>query len=422
MSPDDALREIERRVPDAAQRARLLAQIDRPQTVLKYLNRGSTADDIEAGLARVRQTGVPQGMTDDQFAQMSQDLRAAAGKYGDDIRVQGSRSAGVSQPGGDIDIAIRLNREEYEALVRQRFGNPVEGSSKWRSMQYALNEGKLSRGNLGLSGFGKDLATKYGFEKADISVILVGGPFDNAPVGADPMSEVDYDDLCELYVDGAPDLATLRSWLEVPAGMDIIVDENENVGDKAVPGRRLPLLRPPRRGLLRARGTHDTASRSSARRLRGRGGHRGLRLRGRATELLTTSTARSRLCATVIEPGGSRRLCATGRRGARVSARSIVSEQAAAQVRTARRSRPAQPPARRDEAATPGRECANRRPIAAAAEHHALEPEPGSSRAAAGTPAAAARSRRVGAARHQRTPPTWECAPGPAPHQSPPFQ
>lgn len=49
------------------------------------------------------------------------------------------------------------------------------------------------------------------------------------------MSEVDYDDLCELYVDGAPDTATLKSWLGVPAGMDIIVDENENTGDKTDP-------------------------------------------------------------------------------------------------------------------------------------------------------------------------------------------
>ena len=52
------------------------------------------------------------------------------------------------------DLATAAGRA---LLVRQRFGNPVEGSSKWRSMQYALNEGKLSRGNLGLSGFGNDV-------------------------------------------------------------------------------------------------------------------------------------------------------------------------------------------------------------------------------------------------------------------------
>ena len=48
-------------------------------------------------------------------------------------------------------------------------------------MEYALTQGKLSRGNLGLSGIGNNLAAKYGFEKADISAILIGGPFDNAP-------------------------------------------------------------------------------------------------------------------------------------------------------------------------------------------------------------------------------------------------
>jgi len=181
LSDDETLAEITKLVPDPAQRARLLNGIDRPKTLLKYLARGTTPDEIENGLAKVASTGVPDGLTADQFTQLSSDLRSGAGKYGDDIRVQGSRAAGVSQPGSDIDVAIRVDPEQFDAIIRERFGNPNPGSNKEATMLHALESGKIQRGELGLSGFGKQLARKYGFADSDISVILRGGATDNGP-------------------------------------------------------------------------------------------------------------------------------------------------------------------------------------------------------------------------------------------------
>jgi hypothetical protein len=71
LSDEETMAEIAKRVPDPETRAKLLEGIDRPKTLLKYLARGSTPESIEAGLAEVTRTGVPQGLTEDQFAQMS---------------------------------------------------------------------------------------------------------------------------------------------------------------------------------------------------------------------------------------------------------------------------------------------------------------------------------------------------------------
>jgi hypothetical protein len=181
LSDEETMAEIARRVPDPEQRARLLGAIDRPKTLLKYLARGTTPDVIEAGLAEVARTGVPQGLTEEQFIEMSAEVRAAAGKYGDDIRVQGSRAAGVAQEGGDVDVAILVEPDEFDAIIRQRFGTPNPGSNKEATMQHAIETGKIQRGELGLSGFGKQLCRKYGFKESDISVVRRGGPTDNGP-------------------------------------------------------------------------------------------------------------------------------------------------------------------------------------------------------------------------------------------------
>jgi hypothetical protein len=181
MSDQEVLEQIEARIPNPAQRARLTEEIPHAKTLLKYLGRGSTPEEIEAGLAKVSASGIPQGLTEEEFAEFSADLRAELGRFGGDIRVQGSRAAGVAQEGGDIDIAIRVPQERFDQIVDDVFSQAKEGSSLWRTMEHARATGKIQRRWLGLSNFAKQMQAKYGFADSDISVVLIGGATDNKP-------------------------------------------------------------------------------------------------------------------------------------------------------------------------------------------------------------------------------------------------
>jgi hypothetical protein len=48
-------------------------------------------------------------------------------------------------------------------------------------MQHAIKTGKIQRGELGLSGVGNAIAKEAHVKEVDISVIRIGGPFDNGP-------------------------------------------------------------------------------------------------------------------------------------------------------------------------------------------------------------------------------------------------
>jgi len=48
-------------------------------------------------------------------------------------------------------------------------------------MLHAIETGKIQRGELRLSSLGKQLSADTAIEKVDISVIKVGGTFDNGP-------------------------------------------------------------------------------------------------------------------------------------------------------------------------------------------------------------------------------------------------
>jgi hypothetical protein len=78
----------------------------------------------------------------------------------------------------DIDIAIRVSRHQFESIVRERFGSPNPGSAKERTMQHALDTGKIQAGEAGLRGLRRELERQLGME-VDISIILRDGPFDN---------------------------------------------------------------------------------------------------------------------------------------------------------------------------------------------------------------------------------------------------
>jgi hypothetical protein len=129
---------------------------------------------------RIRLRGIPQGMSRRDFDAFGADVRAGAGRYGDDIRVQGSRAKGTARPDSDIDVAIRVPPDRFDAILRERFRTPNAGSAKERTMQHAGDTGKIQAGELGLSGLRRQLEQRYG-KKVDISVIREGGAFDRGP-------------------------------------------------------------------------------------------------------------------------------------------------------------------------------------------------------------------------------------------------
>ena len=123
---------------------------------------------------------VPQGFTEERFAALSARVRSAAGQYGTDIRVQGSRAKGTARPDSDIDVAILVSAEQFEEILRQRFGVPSPGSAKERTMQHARAMGKIQAGEAGLRPLRTALEAEFGME-VDISIICVGGRFDSPP-------------------------------------------------------------------------------------------------------------------------------------------------------------------------------------------------------------------------------------------------
>lgn len=157
----------------------------------------------EAKLAR--STGVPIGITEELFTQVSQTARQAASAlpYGDDIVVQGSRVRGYSmdwvngklQPvikqmpsvaqHTDFDIAIRVSAEVFEEAIRRSFGRANPGSSKEDTMLMAIQKGRIfgSHARPKLSSITRVMEKILGFPKGKIQVTLVkvGGSFDSAP-------------------------------------------------------------------------------------------------------------------------------------------------------------------------------------------------------------------------------------------------
>lgn len=123
---------------------------------------------------------IPQGLTEESFAALSAKVRAAAASVGEDIQVQGSRAKGTARPDSDLDIAIRVSPQRFEEILRGRFGAPIPGSAKARTMQHARDVGKIQAGEVGLRPLRKELEAGLG-TAVDISVIREGGLFDQGP-------------------------------------------------------------------------------------------------------------------------------------------------------------------------------------------------------------------------------------------------
>ena len=166
--------------PDVQQLTRLMNQVDRPETLEKYLGR-FTPDELEQRISETLLRDVPQGLTEEEFAALSGQVRAGASKYGADIRVHGSRAAGAGLGDADLDIAIRVDEARFKQILKERFKTPNPGSSAEKTMNHAIETGKIDRGELGLSGVGKQVGRDLAIKKVDISVVKIGGPTDNGP-------------------------------------------------------------------------------------------------------------------------------------------------------------------------------------------------------------------------------------------------
>lgn len=126
---------------------------------------------------------IPQGLNEEQFNSLSKAVTQKANSIGlgDDIVVQGSYVTGKAKPNSDIDLAIRLPQEQFDAFLKQRFKSPNPGSAKEKTMLHAIQTGKIQAGEAGLSSFRRQLEGELGME-VDLSVILKQGSFDNGPV------------------------------------------------------------------------------------------------------------------------------------------------------------------------------------------------------------------------------------------------
>lgn len=134
-------------------------------------------DGTEKGLT------VPQGLTQAQFDKVSSMIREKVGHISDDIVVQGSRAKGTAKPTSDIDIAIRVSEEKFDELIQSSFSKvkpPNPGSAKEKTMLHAIETGKIQSGEAKLSKFREQLQQELGMD-VDISIIKIGGPFDNPP-------------------------------------------------------------------------------------------------------------------------------------------------------------------------------------------------------------------------------------------------
>ena len=131
-------------------------------------------------VVNAKNAALPQDITQEQFSDASKLLRSRVGDISDDIVVQGSRASGTAKPTSDIDIAIRVPSDAFEDLILKYFKTPNPGSSKERTMLHAINTGKIQAGEAKLSGLRKELEKIFNMD-VDISIIEVGGPFDNPP-------------------------------------------------------------------------------------------------------------------------------------------------------------------------------------------------------------------------------------------------
>ncbi len=146
-------------------------------------NAEAVAEGLEGKAGKVLGGGIyslPQGISQEQFSSASKLLRDKVGNISDDIVVQGSRASGTAKATSDIDIALRVSSDKFDELINQYFKTPNPGSAKERTMLHAIQTGKIQSGEAKLKALRLQLQDIFGMD-VDISVIKIGGSFDNPP-------------------------------------------------------------------------------------------------------------------------------------------------------------------------------------------------------------------------------------------------
>ncbi|WP_227271266.1 nucleotidyltransferase domain-containing protein [Roseobacter weihaiensis] len=113
---------------------------------------------------------MPQGLSPEQFRNLSERVRARANELGlgDDILVQGSRAGGTARAGSDIDVAIRVSPDRFSQIiydpniVPKRILNPSPGSAAERTPNMTIQQGRIHRGEAGLRNLARELEVELG--------------------------------------------------------------------------------------------------------------------------------------------------------------------------------------------------------------------------------------------------------------------
>ncbi|WP_086025944.1 RHS repeat-associated core domain-containing protein [Streptomyces viridochromogenes] len=139
---------------------------------------------LRAGTRWNQAVRLPEGLTRSQFSEIESVFRRGL-KIKANVAVQGSRVTGNVTGSSDLDIAVRVMPETFDAMVAQRWGGAKPGSAKARTRARAIETGKITAGDSipRLSSIRNDIQEILGdgVHHVDVSVIKMGGAFDNGP-------------------------------------------------------------------------------------------------------------------------------------------------------------------------------------------------------------------------------------------------
>ena len=137
-------------------------------------------EDQDQSQGKGENRSIPQGISLEQFERLSQTVRDRFINISQDIRVQGSRAAWTAREDSDIDIAVLVSPEKFDALIEQYFKTPNPGSSREKTKMWAREKGKIQAGEARAHALREELKRMLNM-KVDVSIIKIGGEFDNPP-------------------------------------------------------------------------------------------------------------------------------------------------------------------------------------------------------------------------------------------------
>ncbi|MFH9405289.1 RHS repeat-associated core domain-containing protein [Streptomyces sp. NPDC017638] len=127
---------------------------------------------------------LPEGVTRSQFSSIANVFRKGL-EIDAKVVVQGSRVTGNVTGASDLDIAVRVTPQTFDAMVAKRWPDVRPDSAKGRTRSWAIETGKITAGDSRpkLSGLRTQIQDILGDQVShvDVSIIKMGGAFDNGP-------------------------------------------------------------------------------------------------------------------------------------------------------------------------------------------------------------------------------------------------